>query len=59
MVQGRPGIVVVARGRPEIVLELTIGADRLVHRIEIGGRDRLGAVALTLVPGQSAAVGIR
>jgi RNA polymerase sigma-70 factor (ECF subfamily) len=54
MIDGAPGIVFAPHARPRIVLELAIGDDRLIHRIDIGGRERLARVVLSLVPGHSA-----
>jgi RNA polymerase sigma-70 factor, ECF subfamily len=51
IVDGAPGIVIAPGGRPQIVLELAIGPDRMIHRIDIRGRERLGDVVLSLLPG--------
>jgi RNA polymerase sigma-70 factor (ECF subfamily) len=50
LINGVPGIVIAPRGRPQVLLQIGIGADYRIHTIDItGDADRLSRTVLTLL----------
>ncbi len=49
LIDGLPGIVIAPRGRPQVLLQIGIGADNRIHTIDItGDADRLRRAVLAL-----------